>query len=149
MAKRSGTTRSVGSSGASATRTASAPVAVAMVSGGSVETRREAMTSEQRLANASVKLTSSDMKWVERPDDEANEDLGRNDLKRWDIPNIPYKDGERTRTTYATITQFLDRPGGRVAGYEIYFDKAGPVGEAKTLSEAKEKLLRYINSKRG
>ena len=89
------------------------------------------------------------MKWVERPDDEANEDLGRSDLKRWDIPNIPYKDGERTRTSYATITQFLDRPGGRVGGYEIYFDKAYSVGEAKTLSEAKEKLLRYINSKRG
>lgn len=57
MAKRSGTTRSVGSSAASATRTGSAPVAVAMVSGGSVETRREAMTSTPPLPLSSEEKT--------------------------------------------------------------------------------------------
>lgn len=33
-------------------------------------------------------------------------------------------------------------------GCERYFDKAYPVGSAKNLSEAKGKLLNYINSKR-
>lgn len=139
MAKRGGGTRSTGSSGASASRTTTP------VSGGGIETAKESMTPEQRLADVSVKLTSSDMKWIESLDEETNEQLGRSDMKRWDIPNVPYNGGR----AYATITQFLDRPGGRVAGYEIYFDKAGSVGEARTLSEAKEKLIRYINTKRG
>ena len=118
-------------------------------SGGMGSRAAKSMTSAQRLANPNVKLSASDMNYKESWDEEANEDLGSNVLKMWNIPNVAYKDKGVTKTAYATITQYLDKPGStKIGGHEIYFDKASPVGEAKTLGEAKTKLLNYINSKR-
>ena len=117
-------------------------------SGGMGSGTRAQMSSAAKIANPSVKLSASDLNYKESFDEEANADLGRNDLKRWDIPNVAYKDNGVKKSTYATITQYLDNPGGKVGGYEYYFDKAYPVGSAKSLSEAKGKLLNYINSKR-
>ena len=102
-----------------------------------------------RLQDLDVKLTQSDLKLDRSLDDERNEETTWTDTKlyRWDVKGIAYKDGGETRYSRATITQFLNREGG-VGGYEIYFDKAYPVGEARTLEEAKQKLLNYINNKR-
>lgn len=118
-------------------------------SGGMGSRSAKNMTSAQRLANPNVKLSASDMNYKESWDEESNEDLGSNVLKTWNIPNVAYKDKGVTKTAYAIITQYLDKPGStEIGGHQIYFDEPGPVGEAKTLGEAKTKLLNYINSKR-
>lgn len=95
----------------------------------------------------------SDLKFESSRDDEAIDDLRERtgvsvELTRWDADGISYQDGRTTKQGRATITQFLKRGSNEVGGYEIYFDKAYPVGEAKTLEEAKQKLLNYINNKR-
>ena len=104
------------------------------------------------LSDPTVKLKMSDLKFTSRDDDEANEELASRGvdtrLKRWDVPNVVYKSNGRNTSDYATITQYLASPRGGIGGYEVYFDKAYPIGEAKTLDEAKKLLLRRINSLR-
>lgn len=105
------------------------------------------------LSDSSVKLKMSDLRFTSRDDDETNEELASRGvdtrLTRWDVPNVAYRANGRDKSAYATITQFLESPRGGIGGYEAYFDKPGPIGEAKTLNDAKKILLRRINSLRG
>lgn len=140
MAKGSGSTKSVGASGASATRT-------------TTSSTPKSLTPAERLADVKIKLTMSDLNFTKSADEEANEELeargSSTRLSRWVIPDIPYVENGQTKTTWAVISQFLESPMGGIGGYELHFNGANAIGEAKTLEQAKAMMLKHINKFRG
>lgn len=140
MAKTSGGTRTTGAGGASATRTTS-------------PSTPKSLTPAEKLADTSIKLTLSDLNFTKSADEDANDELeargSSTRLSRWVIPNIPYVENGQVKTTWAVISQFLESPMGGIGGYELHFNGAAPIGEAKTLEEAKAMMLKHINKFRG
>lgn len=116
---------------------------------GNVNPRNAVRGGGDKISNPSARLSMSDLNFRKSKDDESNSDLDRDDLLRWDIPNVAYLQDGQVTSTYATITQFLDSPRGSVGGYEAFFDKPFAIGESRTLDGAKKLILDRINKLRG
>lgn len=100
------------------------------------------------LSNPHAKLEMSDLVFRKTLDTDAYNDLGRDDMFRWELPNVACIEDGEVVYHYVLITQFLDRPGGSIGGYQAYVDKAFPIGDSPTLEGAKRIIVDRVNKLR-